>query len=91
MDLPDMVSIGVHCTHMDPLYPLDPGQNPPWTPWYWGGPEFREFFSEIWVGPQDDENFAKFGWVAALSQAGLSFAKFSRFVGALIKRNFREI
>ena len=53
--------------------------------------EFRDFFFEIWVGPQDDENFAKFGWVAALSPAGLSFAKFSRFVGALIQRNFREI
>ena len=54
-------------------------------------PEFREILFKIWVGPKDEENFAKFGWVAALSRLGLSFAKFSRFVGALTRQNFCEI
>ena len=32
------------------------------------------------MSPRGEENFAKFGWVAALSWLTLSFAKFSRFV-----------
>ena len=32
--------------------------------------EFRDFFFEIWVGPQDDENFAKFGWVRHFRKPG---------------------
>ena len=40
------------------------------------------------MGPDGEENFAKFGWVGALSRVRLSFAKFSRFVpGLAIERS----
>ena len=54
-------------------------------------PEFREFFFKIWVGPEGEENFAKFGWVAALSRVRLSFAKISCFVPGVAMEEVEEV